>query len=375
MLVGGKGTRLRPLTLSEPKPLLPTAGVPFLTHQLARAAECGITHVVLATSYRAEMFAETFGDGKDLGLSIDYMYESSPLGTGGGIRNTASLLHGGPDDPIVVLNGDILSAHDLAAQVDLHRKRDAAVTLHLIEVEDPSRYGSVPTEGGRVTAFLEKTSHPVTNRINAGCYVFRRSVIDQIPPGRVVSVEHETFPELIAADALVMGYAETAYWLDVGTPEAFVRGSCDLVLGLMPSAAVPRAAGSPGAPGAPGAFGAFGAATPPASGAEFLLLDNTRVAGDARLSGGTVAGARSVVGAGAVVHGSVLFDEATIGAGAVVRDSVVGFGATIDEGAVLDGVVIGDGAFVGSGNELLRGLRLWPGVRLEPTSVRFSTDA
>ena len=183
------------LTLSAPKPLLPTAGVPFLAHQLTRAAEAGIAHVVLATSYRAEMFIEAFGDGAGLGLSIDYVHESVPLGTGGGIRNAAGLLRGGPDDPVVVLNGDILSAHDLPAQVDLHRDMSAAVTLHLVEVEDPSRYGCVPTDdAGRVTAFLEKMPNPVTNRINAGCYVFRRSVIDQIPAGRVVSVEHETFP-------------------------------------------------------------------------------------------------------------------------------------------------------------------------------------
>jgi mannose-1-phosphate guanylyltransferase len=354
MLVGGKGTRLRPLTLSAPKPLLPTAGVPFLTHQLARAAECGITHVVLATSYRAEMFTEAFGDGSELGLTIDYMCETSPLGTGGGIRNAASMLRSGPDDPVVILNGDILSAHDLPAQVDLHRKRDAAVTLHLVEVDDPSRYGCVPTDAsGRVTAFLEKTPNPVTNRINAGCYVFRRSVIGQIPAGQVVSVEHETFPELISADAVVMGYAESAYWLDVGTPEAFVRGSCDIVLGHMRSPAVSCSA----------------------KGAEFLLLDDVRVADSALVSGGAVAGAGAVIGAGAVVHGSVIFDEATIGDGAVIRDSIVGRGATIADGAHLDGAVIGDGAFVGSGNELARGLRLWPGVRLEPTSVRFSTDA
>ena len=354
LLVGGKGTRLRPLTLSAPKPLLPTAGVPFLTHQLARAAECGITHVVLATSYRAEMFTEAFGDGSELGLTIDYMCETSPLGTGGGIRNAASMLHGGPDDPIVILNGDILSAHDLPAQIDLHRKRDAAVTLHLVEVDDPSRYGCVPTDAsGRVTAFLEKTPNPVTNRINAGCYVFRRSVIDQIPAGQVVSVEHDTFPSLIDAGAVVMGYHESAYWLDVGTPEAFVRGSSDIVLGHMPSPAVSCSA----------------------TGAEFLLHDEARVADDAVLSGGTVAGSGAVIGAGAIVHGSVVFDEATIGAGAVVRDSIVGRGAEIAGGAHLDGVVIGDGAYVGAGNELARGLRLWPGVRLEPTSVRFSTDA
>ena len=352
MLVGGKGTRLRPLTLSAPKPLLPTAGVPFLAHQLARAAESGVTHVVLATSYRAEMFTEAFGDGAKFGLSIDYVYESEPLGTGGGIRNAASRLRGRPDDAVVVLNGDVLSAHDVPAQVDLHRKKEAAVTLHLVEVDDPSRYGCVPTDAaGRVTAFLEKTPNPVTNRINAGCYIFRRSVIDQIPAGQVVSVERETFPGLIRAGAVVMGYAESAYWLDVGTPEAFVRGSCDLVLGRMPSPAVPGPCG------------------------ESLLLAGATVAAGARLSGGTVAGAGSVVGAGTVVHGSVIFDEAIVGAGAVVTGSIVGRGATIADGVVLDGVVIGDGAFVGSGNELARGIRVWPGIRLEPTSVRFSSDA
>jgi mannose-1-phosphate guanylyltransferase len=352
MLVGGKGTRLRPLTLSAPKPLLPTAGVPFLAHQLARAAKCGITHVVLATSYRAEMFTEAFGDGAGFGLSIDYVHESEPLGTGGGIRNAASRLRGRPDDAVVVLNGDVLSAHDVPAQVDLHRKKEAAVTLHLVEVDDPSRYGCVPIDAaGRVTAFLEKTPNPVTNRINAGCYIFRRSVIDQIPAGQVVSVERETFPGLIRAGTVVMGYAESAYWLDVGTPEAFVRGSCDLVLGRMPSPAVPGPRG------------------------ESLLLADATVAAGARLSGGTVAGAGSAVGAGAVVHGSVIFDEATVGAGAIVTGSIVGRGATIADGVVLDGVVVGDGAFVGSGNELARGIRVWPGVRLEPTSVRFSSDA
>jgi mannose-1-phosphate guanylyltransferase len=352
LLVGGKGTRLRPLTLSAPKPLLPTAGVPFLAHQLAMAAEYGITHVVLATSYRAEMFTEAFGDGAQFGLSIDYVYESEPLGTGGGIRNAAALLRGGPDEPIVVLNGDILSGHDLPAQIDLHRKKEAAVTLHLVPVDDPSRYGCVPTdESGRVTAFLEKTPNPVTNQINAGCYVFRRSVIDTIPGGQVVSVERETFPSLIEADAIVVGYAEDAYWLDVGTPEAFVRGSCDVVLGALPSQAMGCQPG------------------------EFRVLGDATVAVDAQLSGGTTVGERAVIESGATVCGSVVFDGARIGQGAVVRHSIVGKGAVIAGGATLDGVVIGDQAHVGSGNELSKGLRLWPGTRLEATSVRFSSDA
>lgn len=352
MLVGGKGTRLRPLTLSAPKPLLPTAGVPFLAHQLARAAECGITHVVLATSYRAEMFTEAFGNGAQFGLTIDYVYESEPLGTGGGIRNAAGLLRAGPDDPVVVLNGDVLSGHDLPAQVDLHRKKEAAVTLHLVPVDDPTRYGSVPTDdSARVTAFLEKMKDPPTNQINAGCYVFRRSVIDTIPQGQAVSVERETFPGLIESGAVVMGYAEDAYWLDVGTPEAFVKGSCDVVRGALHS---PALNGRPG---------------------EYQVLGQAAVAGDARLSGGTTVGYRAVIESGAEVTGSVIFDGASIGPGAVVRDSIVGRNAIISGGAILDGVVIGDGAHVGSGNELARGLRLWPGTRLAPTSIRFSSDA
>jgi mannose-1-phosphate guanylyltransferase len=352
LLVGGKGTRLRPLTLSAPKPLLPTAGVPFLAHQLARAAEAGITHVVLATSYRAEMFQEAFGTGEEFGLSIEYVHESEPLGTGGGIRNAAQLLRSGPDDPVVVLNGDVLSGHDLPTQVDLHRKRDAAVTLHLVTVADPTRYGCVPTDtAGRVIAFLEKMPNPVTNQINAGCYVFRRSVIDRIPAGRVVSVEHETFPGLIADNAVVMGYVEDSYWLDVGTPEAFVRGSCDVVLGALSSPAVTGTRG------------------------QSLVLGDASVDPGAEVRGGTTVGHRSVVEAGAVVEASVVFDGATIGSGAVVRHSIVGKGATIAGGASVDGVVIGDDAYVGPGNELARGLRLWPGTRLEATSVRFSSDA
>jgi mannose-1-phosphate guanylyltransferase len=351
LLVGGRGTRLRPLTVSVPKPLLPTAGVPFLTHQLARAASCGVTRVVLATSYRSRMFAECFGDGSGLGLEIDYVHEEEPLGTGGGIRNAASRLRSGPDDPVVVLNGDVLSGHDLGAQLDLHRKSDAAVTLHLVRVPDPARFGCVPTDdNGRVTAFLEKTPHPATNQINAGCYVYARHAIDEIPPGRVVSVERETFPALIESGQIVMGYVDNAYWLDVGTPEAFVRGSCDLVLGRLASPVLPRPPG------------------------EALVLPGATVDASARLTGGTVVGAGAIIGPEATVDGSVLFANAIVAAGAHVRGSVLGQGAHIGDGVVLDGVVIGDEASIGTGNELRAGLRVWPGVELDPVSIRFSTD-
>lgn len=352
LLVGGQGTRLRPLTIGTPKPLLPTAGVPFLAHQLAKAAAAGVTRIVMATAYRSEMFAEVFGDGSDFGLQITYVYEDVPLGTGGGIRNAADGLLSGPEDPVIVLNGDVLSGHDIRAQIDMHRKADAAVTLHLVEVPDPARFGCVPTDfDGRVTAFLEKTPNPVTSQINAGCYVFTRRYIDAMPAAQVLSVERETFPGLIDSGETIMGYLESAYWLDVGTPEAFVKGSCDLVLGELASPALPGECG-------------------PA-----LLLAGASAHPSAELSGGTTVGQGSVVGAGAAVDGCVLFDEVSIGAGARLSHSVVGSGARIGEGAVLDGVVIGAGADIAGGNELARGLRVWPGVKLEGTAIRFSTDA
>jgi len=352
LLVGGQGTRLRPLTIATPKPLLPTAGVPFLAHQLAKAAAHGVTRVVMATFYRAQMFAECLGDGSSFGLEISYIQEETPLDTGGAIRNAASVLRGGPDDPVVVLNGDVLSGHDLTAQVAVHETAGAAVTLHLVEVPDPSRFGCVPIDdNGRVTAFLEKTPDPVTNRINAGCYIFRRSVIDRIPPGRRVSVERETFPGLIGAGELVLGFVDTSYWLDVGTPEAFVCGSRDLVLGELASSALPGPCG------------------------EALVLPGGVIEPGAKVGGGTVVGAGCHVGPDAEVDGSVLFDGAVVGQGAVVRSSAVGATARIGDGAVLDGVVIGDGARIASGNELARGLRVWPDAEIGPAAIRFSTDA
>ncbi|WP_084962199.1 nucleotidyltransferase family protein [Thermoactinospora rubra] len=351
LLVGGQGTRLRPLTLGTPKPLLPTAGVPFLAHQLAKARAYGVRRIVFATSYRASMFEPVFGDGSDFGLELVYITEETPLGTGGAIRNAGRALTCGPDDPVLVLNGDILSGHDIGAQVRLHLDRSAAVTLHLTEVDDPSRFGCVPTDdSGRVTAFLEKTPNPVTNRINAGCYVFTRSVIDSIPAGQVVSVERETFPGLIAEDRPVLAYIDRTYWLDVGTPAAYVQGSRDLVLGRLASPAMP---GSPG---------------------EYLALPGAMVSPEAKVHGGTAVGARSVVEAGAGVVGSVLLDDCVIEAGATVVDSVIGNGARVCPGAVVRDAVIGDRAVVGPGNELQAGIRIWPGVELGECAVRYSSD-
>ena len=349
VLVGGKGTRLRPLTLSAPKPMLPTAGVPFLSHLLSRIRAAGITHVVLGTSYRAEVFEEYFGDGSALGLELEYVVEAEPLDTAGAIRNVYDRLRA---EDVVVFNGDILSGADLGELVGTHRKTGADVTLHLQRVADPSRFGSVPTDpSGRVTEFLEKTPNPPTDQINAGCYVFRRSVIGSIPEGRPVSVERETFPGLLGSGAHMQGFVDSSYWLDVGTPEAFVRGSADLVRGVAPTSALP---------GAPGAA---------------LVLDGADVHGSATVDAGATVGERAVVAGGAKVGGSVLFDDAVVEAGATVENSVLGRGARVGARTVLRGVVLGDGASVGADCELLDGARVWPGMSLPDGSVRFSSDA
>ncbi|WP_057339813.1 sugar phosphate nucleotidyltransferase [Mycobacterium tuberculosis] len=349
VLVGGKGTRLRPLTLSAPKPMLPTAGLPFLTHLLSRIAAAGIEHVILGTSYKPAVFEAEFGDGSALGLQIEYVTEEHPLGTGGGIANVAGKLR---NDTAMVFNGDVLSGADLAQLLDLHRSNRADVTLQLVRVGDPRAFGCVPTdEEDRVVAFLEKTEDPPTDQINAGCYVFERNVIDRIPQGREVSVEREVFPALLAdGDCKIYGYVDASYWRDMGTPEDFVRGSADLVRGIAPSPALRGHRG------------------------EQLVHDGAAVSPGALLIGGTVVGRGAEIGPGTRLDGAVIFDGVRVEAGCVIERSIIGFGARIGPRALIRDGVIGDGADIGARCELLSGARVWPGVFLPDGGIRYSSD-
>lgn len=349
VLVGGKGTRLRPLTLSAPKPMLPTAGLPFLTHLLSRIAAAGIEHVILGTSYKPAVFEAEFGDGSALGLQIEYVTEEHPLGTGGGIANVAGKLR---NDTAMVFNGDVLSGADLAQLLDFHRSNRADVTLQLVRVGDPRAFGCVPTdEEDRVVAFLEKTEDPPTDQINAGCYVFERNVIDRIPQGREVSVEREMFPALLAdGDCKIYGYVDASYWRDMGTPEDFVRGSADLVRGIAPSPALRGHRG------------------------EQLVHDGAAVSPGALLIGGTVVGRGAEIGPGTRLDGAVIFDGVRVEAGCVIERSIIGFGARIGPRALIRDGVIGDGADIGARCELLSGARVWPGVFLPDGGIRYSSD-
>jgi mannose-1-phosphate guanylyltransferase len=327
IVAGGFGTRLRPLTERRPKHLLNVGGVPFLEHQISRLADAGVGHVVLATSYRAELFAPVLGDGSRWGVRLDYVQEEEPLGTAGAIRNVVPVLGDDPDGAVVILNGDILSGHDLPRQLkDFETPRagqQVDVSLHLVQVEDARPFGCVPTDpDGRVAGFMEKSEHPVANQINAGCYVFRRRVIEEIPPGRVVSVERETFPQLVEEGRVVVGFVDTAYWRDVGTPAALVAASRDLVLGL---------AGSPAVDAEP---------------AGARLAEGARVAASATVNGGSVVATGADVGENALVSGSVVMTGASVQDGAEVTDSVLGPGAVVGHDARLTGVAVGDGARV-----------------------------
>ena len=298
LLVGGFGTRLMPLTKNTPKPMLTVAGVPVTEHQLAMAKSAGITEIVLATSYLSEVFIPYFGDGSKWGMKIKYAVEEKPLGTGGAIRNAAQLLES--DESVVVLNGDVLSSHNVAEQIRQHEAHDADVTLHLTEVKDARAFGCVPTDSdGRVSAFLEKMENPLTNQINAGCYVFNPRVISTIPLDTVVSVERETFPQLVDSGAKVFGYLENAYWLDIGTPRALLKASIDIVT----------------------------------RSGQFLAMAGSTIDPTAVITGGSCIGPNSSVGAGAVIDGSIIEAGCVVGPNARITDSFVATGAKVDNGA------------------------------------------
>jgi mannose-1-phosphate guanylyltransferase len=340
LLVGGQGTRLRPLTISTPKPMLPVAGFACTEHQIARAKEAGVKRIVLGTSYRAEVFEEYFGHGEKFGIEIIYAVESEPLGTGGAIRNAARNLISRGDDPVIVFNGDVLTGLNISALVQKWRTANADVALYLTRVEDPRAYGLVPTGAdGRVIEFREKPTTPeelVTDQINAGCYIFKRSVIDQIPNDRPVSVERETFPELLSSNAKVIGVVDDGYWLDLGTPLAFAKGSADLVRGIAPS---------------PLLKGRIG---------EALIEPTAKVDSSALITGGTYIGHHAIVEANAVITGSVIFADVEVGTDTQIKNSIVSTGANISSGCEIVDTVIAERAQIGAGVKLEPGTLVFP---------------
>ena len=337
MLVGGEGTRLRPLTYTTPKQLLPIVEMPMLERVLTQLAAHGVDEAVLSLGYRPSAFLAAYPQGVAAGVKLSYAVEPEPLDTAGAVRFAADAA--GMEATFLVVNGDVLSDVDISQLVRAHRERRAAATIHLTPVADPSRFGVVPTdEQGRVVSFIVKPppGEAPTNLINAGTYVMEPEVLERIEPGRRCSIERETFPAL-AAEGLLYALASDAYWLDTGTPDAFLRANFDMLDGTRARSPHPLARLlEPGVwvLGAPDVQGDIGAGS--------LVGEGAFVAPGATVRG-SVVGARCTVEDSALVEGSVLLPGCRVGSGARVLGSILGHGAQVGEMCEIEPLtVVGD---------------------------------
>lgn len=318
MLVGGAGTRLRPLTFATPKPLLPIANVAFLERQLQWLANYGVDEAVLSLGYMPDAFTDHFRDARFGAMTLRFVVEHEPLGTAGGIRFAAE----GINERVVVCNGDVLTDLDLSAFVAFHEQRGAEATISLARVEDPSAFGVVPTrDDGEVIAFVEKPprDQAPTNWINAGTYVLEPSVLSSIPPRLNVSIERETFPRMLERPGRLYAMRSEGYWLDIGTPAKYFEAQMDVL------------AGKVGLPPTPGAV---------ERGAGIWIEPGATIDPGATLTAPVLIGAGSHVGQGAQVRASVLGAGTTIGSGATVTNSVVLAGMSVADGETVDGLVL-----------------------------------
>ena len=335
VLAGGEGTRLRPLTLTIPKPVMPLAGRPFLSFMLDWAHSHGMDEVILSCGFMSDAVKAVLGDIYD-GMRLRYVTEDDPLGTAGPVRLAYD--EGLIEERLLVLNGDVLTDIDLTGELERHERTGARATLALYSVEDTSSYGVVPTaDDGQVTEFIEKGGGEApTNRINAGAYVLERDVVDSIPAGRAVSFEREVFPSLVGNG--LYGYDVAGYWIDIGTPERYLEATWDLLAGRVRSTLPPRdETGS-------------------------LVYENCLLSG-AHVGPQSVLGRHCSVGTDARVERSVLHERVHVGADAAVVESVLAEGVRVGQRAqVGPGAVVGAGAIIEAGAVVAAGARIEPGA-------------
>jgi mannose-1-phosphate guanylyltransferase len=338
VLAGGEGTRLRPLTRSLAKPVMPLAGRPFLSFMLDWLHRHGVGDVLLSCGYRSHDVERVLGPDHR-GMRLRYVVEDEPLGTAGPLRLAAD--EGVLADRVLVLNGDCLTDIDLTAEIARHEATGARATLALVAVDDTSSYGVVPTlEGGEVEAFLEKRPGPApTNRINAGAYLLEREVVDLVPSGRAVSIEREVFPELVGNG--LYGFDSDAYWIDIGTPERYLEATYDLLAGRVESELPPRDETA-------------------------SLVYEPCITSGARIGPLSVIGRHCSVGYGSSVERAVLHDSVRVGQDCTVFESVLAEGARVDDGARIGpDAIVGAGAVVAAGAVVGQGARIEPGARVE----------
>lgn len=362
ILAGGEGTRLRPLTSTVPKPVVPLVDRPFITYMLEWLRGHGVDDVVISCGFMAAGVRNVLGDGEALGIRLRYAEEPEPLGTAGAIKFAERLL----DERFLVLNGDVLTDIDLSSQLAQHESTGARATIALYAVEDPSAYGLVRlTEERAVRQFLEKPSSDQidTNLINAGAYILSRDVLGLVPDGRNVSIEREVFPELIG-DGLY-GYPATGYWLDIGTPDRYLQATFDILEGNVVTEVGQRLDSSYLSVAEDAEI--VGRVIPPA-----VVERGARIAEGAHVGSLAVLGDHVSVGERSVVERAVVLNGSEIAEDCVVRDCIIAAGVRIGPGSRVDGgAVLGEGVTIGARNVISAGARIFPGVTLPDDAIRF----
>ncbi len=363
ILAGGEGTRLRPLTSSVPKPVVPLVDRPFIVFMLEWLAAHGVDDVVMSCGFLAAGVRDVLGDGARYAMRIRYVEEPKPLGTGGALKFAEDLL----DERFLMLNGDVLTDIDLTAQLEQHERTGAACTLALVGVEDPSNYGLVRTDAEtRVTDFLEKPSADTVidvNTISAGAYVLERSVLALLEPGRRASIERDVFPRLVGNG--LHARVSDDYWIDIGTPARYLRGTFDILDGVVATRVQERL--GPRLRAVADDVENAGHVIAPA-----IVEAGCRIGEDARVGSRTMLEPGVSVGRGSVVERAVVLRGATIGEDCVLRDCVVGPGVRIGDGTRVERLaMIGEDVTIGAGNVVTHGARVFPGVTLPDGGLLF----
>jgi mannose-1-phosphate guanylyltransferase len=362
ILVGGQGTRLRPLTSRIPKPVVQLVDRPFLAYMLEWLRGQGIDDVIISCGFLADSVRAVLGDGSQLGIRLRFVEEPEPRGTAGALKLAEPML----EERFLMLNGDVLTDIDLRAQIAQHERTGARATLALVPVDDPSAYGVVILGDDRaVRDFVEKPApgEVDSNLISAGAYVLEREILALVEPDRNVSIEREVWPRLIG-DGLY-GCPSESYWLDIGTPARYLQGTFDIIEGNVETAVRERLGSDWLA--IDESAEVHGRAVPPA-----VIGRGARVAAGAHVGSLVVLGADVSVGAGSVVERAVVLDGTQIGEGCELRDCILAAGCRVGNATkITGGAVLGEGVVVGAGNVITRGARIFPGVQLPDRAIEF----
>lgn len=366
ILVGGEGTRLRPLTVNSPKPMIPVLNRPFLEHVLEYLRRNGINDVVLSMGYRSEVITNHFGDGSAFGVNLIYVHEDSPLGTAGAVKNAEQYL----DGTCFVFNGDILTSLDLGEMLEFHRQKKAMVTISLTPVEDPTAYGLVELDDDhRVQRFIEKPTwdRVTTNLINAGTYIVEPEVFRYVPPKLYYMFEHGLFPVLLQTGDPIFGFPSNAYWIDIGTPQQYRGLHRDLLSGR-------AEATMPGRRVREGIWMDEDCEVDPSARlvGPVVLGRGVVVGAHSTLTGPVVMGPGGRVGRDSVLEDAVVWADTRIGNSVTMKACVVGAGSRVDDHCwITNGAIIGDGCAIGANNKLEHAIRIWPGKTIEPGTITF----